>query len=85
MQRGPHVGHDVAAIHQHGTRRAIAQRDVEDGPMFRGVDRCAGKHLVPLPGNAGSPGELLQEGHHAVVDGAFGIIHQQVVAGCAEP
>ncbi len=75
---GDDVGHDVAAVDQHGLARHVAQGRVQGRAVLGRVDDRAGEHAVPPAFEVGVAGQLEERLQHGVVDAVLGIIEHEV-------
>ena len=77
-QHGVHVAGDILAVHREGLTFGQAQRDMEDGPVFGGVDVFAGEHGVAAGLHPGGSGHAQQEPDRLVGDAVLGVIEHQI-------
>ncbi len=83
-QHGVDAGHDVLAIDQDRAVGAIAQGDVQDGPVFGDVDLVAAEHAVAPFLDLGLSGQIEQQAQGFIGDAVFGEIQENVAEVASE-
>src|SRR5262247_2312836 len=63
-----HLGHDIRAVNNNGTIGAVAQRDMEHGPVLGDVDLLPSKHLLGPAFEIRLSGKVAQELHRLLGD-----------------
>ena len=65
------------AVAEDGGAARGAQRDVEDGAVFAGVDSLAGEHGIAACGDVALPGEGEEEGDGFAGDAVLGVVEEE--------
>ena len=77
VQHMVYLRHHIFAVHQNRRIGAVAQRHMQRGAVFGGVDFFTAKHLLHALGQAGFACQLHQKRQGFIGDAVFGIIHFQ--------
>jgi hypothetical protein len=79
VEHGVDLGHDVLAVDEDGGVGAVAQRDMEDGAVFRDVDFFAAEHLLRHVGDVAFDREGAEEFHGFADDAVLGVVEVEAV------
>lgn len=71
------LGHHILAVDPDGAIRAVAQRDVQYGAIFRRVDLLSVKHADNPAIEIGLCGEIEQQPHRLGGDAIFRVVEQE--------
>ncbi len=84
-QNGVDGGHDIGAVDDDRPVRPVAQRDMQDGAVLRGVDRLAGEHALAQAGDIGGLGQGNEQADGLVGYPVLGIIEREIAEAQGKP